>query len=166
MYRRFKTKTSQVHSSWREKFYCFIVFCVLSRVFCYNRKHFSRSTSKVIVTTMFLPNIIKKKARGMFIIISKVMTMWSFAKPRCTFVQRCVWLSHCHSMFSTDCSTMISLSVSFAFSFQAYQKWKKEHEGSEPRLPGLTHLSNDQLFFLNFAQVETLKYFWIAYFCP
>ncbi|XP_052213119.1 neprilysin-1-like isoform X1 [Dreissena polymorpha] len=37
--------------------------------------------------------------------------------------------------------------------FRAYRMWKAEHGGSEPDLPGLTHLSNDQLFFLNFAQV-------------
>ncbi|WAR15723.1 NEP4-like protein [Mya arenaria] len=37
-------------------------------------------------------------------------------------------------------------------SYKAYQKWKKDHGGSEPKLPGLTNLNNDQLFFLNFAQ--------------
>ena len=38
--------------------------------------------------------------------------------------------------------------------FQAYQKWKQEHKQGEPRLPGLSHFSHDQLFFLNFAQVS------------
>ncbi|KAL4221419.1 Membrane metallo-endopeptidase-like 1 [Mactra antiquata] len=37
--------------------------------------------------------------------------------------------------------------------YRAYQKWKKTHGGQEPRLPGLTSLNSDQLFFLNFAQV-------------
>lgn len=37
--------------------------------------------------------------------------------------------------------------------YKAYQKWKHEHVGVEQRIPGLTHLNGDQLFFLNFAQV-------------
>ncbi|XP_060595469.1 neprilysin-4-like [Ruditapes philippinarum] len=37
--------------------------------------------------------------------------------------------------------------------YRAYKKWKKEHKGQEPRLPGLTNLNSEQLFFLNFAQV-------------
>ena len=37
--------------------------------------------------------------------------------------------------------------------FEAYQKWKNEHRVVEQRMPGLTHLNGDQLFFLNFTQV-------------
>lgn len=43
----------------------------------------------------------------------------------------------------------------FTFLFvQAYKKWRKT-EGEEPYLPGLD-LNNEQLFFLNFAQVRAV----------
>ena len=42
--------------------------------------------------------------------------------------------------------------------FQAYQNWLNENElRSEGPLPGLEHLTDQQLFFLNFAQVKTNK---------
>lgn len=38
--------------------------------------------------------------------------------------------------------------------FQAYQGWLAENDiKSEDPLPGLEHLSDSQLFFLNYAQV-------------
>ena len=40
-----------------------------------------------------------------------------------------------------------------SISFQAYINWLKTQSVEEPRLPGLTHLSDHHLFFLNFAQV-------------
>jgi len=41
--------------------------------------------------------------------------------------------------------------------FQAYQNWKKRN-GHEPPLPGLEDLSNEQIFFLGFAQIWCSKY--------
>lgn len=37
--------------------------------------------------------------------------------------------------------------------YRAYTNWLKTQTEEEPRLPGLTHLSDHHLFFLNFAQV-------------
>ena len=36
---------------------------------------------------------------------------------------------------------------------QAYQNWKAENNLVEEDMPGMEHLTGDQLFFLNFAQV-------------
>ncbi|XP_027040814.1 endothelin-converting enzyme homolog isoform X4 [Pocillopora damicornis] len=41
--------------------------------------------------------------------------------------------------------------------FQAYQNWKKRR-GPEPPLPGLKDITNEQLFFLGFAQIWCSKY--------
>ncbi|XP_022784780.1 endothelin-converting enzyme homolog isoform X5 [Stylophora pistillata] len=41
--------------------------------------------------------------------------------------------------------------------FQAYQNWKKRR-GPEPPLPGLKNVTNEQLFFLGFAQIWCSKY--------
>ena len=44
--------------------------------------------------------------------------------------------------------------------FQAYQNWLLANNlVEEPAMPGLSQLSGDQLFFLNFAQVITMKMF-------
>jgi membrane metallo-endopeptidase-like protein 1 len=37
--------------------------------------------------------------------------------------------------------------------YRAYKKWVEKH-GQEPNLPGL-NLTHDQLFFLNYAQVQS-----------
>lgn len=42
-------------------------------------------------------------------------------------------------------------------SFQAYQNWKKRR-GPEPPLPGMKDFSNEQIFFLGFAQIWCSKY--------
>lgn len=55
----------------------------------------------------------------------------------------CVWIGHPVA------------SLNWIHNFQAYLKWL-EQEGKEPKLPGL-NLSHKQLFFLNFAQVRTLR---------
>lgn len=65
----------------------------------------------------------------------------------------------------------ILLSFFFVFSFtnnglviilKAYEKWENKQAREPDRLPGLSRLSNKQLFFLNFAQVRqhqtTLKH--------
>lgn len=57
----------------------------------------------------------------------------------------------------------ILLSFFFVFSFtdngliiilKAYEKWENKQAREPDRLPGLSRLSNKQLFFLNFAQVR------------
>lgn len=65
----------------------------------------------------------------------------------------------------------ILLSFFFVISFtdnglviilKAYEKWENKQAREPDRLPGLSRLSNKQLFFLNFAQVRqhqtTLKH--------
>ncbi|XP_078374601.1 endothelin-converting enzyme homolog isoform X1 [Oculina patagonica] len=42
-------------------------------------------------------------------------------------------------------------------SFQAYQNWKKRR-GPEPPLPGMKDFTNEQIFFLGFAQIWCSKY--------
>ncbi|KAK3102918.1 hypothetical protein FSP39_014949 [Pinctada imbricata] len=37
--------------------------------------------------------------------------------------------------------------------YRAYEKWEDSQDKEPPRLPGITHLSNKHLFFLNFAQI-------------
>jgi len=41
--------------------------------------------------------------------------------------------------------------------FRAYKAHKTPTEGDEARLPGLEHLSPDQLFFLGFANVSVMN---------
>lgn len=41
---------------------------------------------------------------------------------------------------------------------QAYEKWRSEN-GEDLKLPGLEHFSEDQLFFLNNAQVFVSLHF-------
>lgn len=41
--------------------------------------------------------------------------------------------------------------------FQAYQNWKKR-QGPEPPLPGMEEFTNEQIFFLGFAQIWCSKY--------
>lgn len=41
--------------------------------------------------------------------------------------------------------------------FQAYQNWKKRR-GPEPPLPGMEDFTNEQIFFLGFAQIWCSKY--------
>ena len=36
---------------------------------------------------------------------------------------------------------------------QAYQNWKKRRGRPEPNLPGMKDFTNEQIFFLGFAQV-------------
>lgn len=38
-------------------------------------------------------------------------------------------------------------------SFEAYKLWKSRH-GEEPKLPGFTKFSHEQLFFLSYAHVS------------
>ena len=38
----------------------------------------------------------------------------------------------------------------------AYERWKAKH-GQEPSLPGFTHLTQEQLFFLSFAHVRRFR---------
>jgi membrane metallo-endopeptidase-like protein 1 len=47
---------------------------------------------------------------------------------------------------------MLAHDQHFSQAYRAYKKWVEKH-GQEPNLPGL-NLTHDQLFFLNYAQVQ------------
>lgn len=43
----------------------------------------------------------------------------------------------------------------------AYERWKAKH-GQEPSLPGFTHLTQEQLFFLSFAHVRNVFVYFVG----
>jgi hypothetical protein len=45
------------------------------------------------------------------------------------------------------------------FFLQAYKLWLKENNNNDKRLPGLSKYSDEQLFFINTAQVCCLMFF-------
>lgn len=44
----------------------------------------------------------------------------------------------------------------FRAAFEGYKDWKTQMSSTPQRLPGLPHITTDQLFFLGFAQVKLI----------
>ncbi|XP_020601107.1 endothelin-converting enzyme homolog [Orbicella faveolata] len=81
-------------------------------------------------------------------------------KTQCLVDQYSKYVFHTKNIFLNGKQTLgenIADNGGIKQAFQAYQNWKKRR-GPEPPLPGMEDFTNEQIFFLGFAQIWCSKY--------